>query len=116
MSTFSAILAAILGIVFVAVSVPKITGRQRVVDEFERWGYPDTIRTTTGALELLSGVLLLVGLAVPALAITGALLLIPVMLGALATHQRAGDPIAMWLPPVVLLVLTLTLAISMLPD
>lgn len=116
MSTFSAVLAAFLGIAFVGVAIPKLTGQQRMVDEFKRWGYPDTIRTATGAVELLSGVLLLVGIAVPALAITGALLIIFAMIGALATHLRARDPIAKWLPAAVLLALTLTLVISMLPE
>ena len=66
-------------------------------------------------LELLTGTLLLVGIAVPALAVTGSLLVIFIMLGALSTHQRARDPVAMWVPPAVLLVLDLVLAYSLLP-
>ncbi len=116
MSTLSTSLAAILGIAFVGAGIQKLTGQQRWVDEFARWSYPDTIRTTTGAVELLSGVLLLVGIAVPALAITGVLLIIVVMLGALGTHQRAGDPFAMWLPAIALLAMALVLAVSMLPE
>ncbi|MGI8728691.1 MAG: DoxX family protein [Solirubrobacteraceae bacterium] len=116
MSTFSAILATILGVVFVAVAVPKLTGQQQLVDEFKRWGYADAIRVATGAVELLAGVLLLVGIALPALAISGVLLVIFVMLGALATHLRARDRFAQWLPPVVLLALALTLVISLLPE
>lgn len=116
MSTLSTTLAAILGIVFVAAGIPKISGQQRLVDEFKRWGYASAIRVATGIVELLAGVLLIAGIAVPAVAVTGVMLVIFVMLGALATHGRARDPIASWLAPVVLLALAIALAVSLLPD
>jgi putative oxidoreductase len=115
MSTFSSILAALLGVVFVAAGIPKLTGEQRMVESFQRWGYADVVRTATGALEVFTGLLLLVGIVVPALAVTGSLQVIAIMIGALFTHQRAHDPIAMWVPPAVLLVLDLVLAYSLLP-
>jgi putative oxidoreductase len=115
MSTLSTILAAILGAVFVAVGIPKITGQEKVAANFERWGYPEQIRVAIGAMEVLAGVLLLVGIAVPAVAITGFMILFIIMLGALSTHQRAKDPLTMWIPPFVLLVLVIVLGISLLP-
>jgi len=115
MSTFSTILAAVLGIAFVAAGIPKLAGQAKLVANFKRWGYPDEIRVATGAVELLAGVLLLVGIAVPALAITGVMLVMVVMVGALFTHQRAADPLGRWIAPAALLVLAFALAVSMLP-
>jgi putative oxidoreductase len=115
MSTLSTILAAVLGVVFVAVGIQKVTGEKRVVANFERWGFADVVRTAIGWLEILTGTLLLVGIAVPALAVTGSLLIIMIMIGALATHQRAHDGFAMWSLPVVLLAIDLVLAYSLLP-
>jgi putative oxidoreductase len=115
MSTLSTILAAILGVVFVAVAIPKLTGQEEMVANFRRWGYADVIRQATGYLEMLSGALLLVGIAVPALAVTGSLLVLTIMIGALLTHQRAHDPIAARVPPAALFALALVLAYSLLP-
>jgi putative oxidoreductase len=115
MSTFSTILAAILGVVFVGAGIAKLTGQEQMVASFRRWGYADVVRTATGWLEVLTGTLLLAGIAIPALAVTGSLLVIMIMLGALFTHQHAHDPVAMWAPPIVLLVLDVVLAYSMLP-
>jgi putative oxidoreductase len=115
MSTFSTILAAILGIVFVASGIPKLTGQEAVAANFARWGYADVVRTATGWLEVLTGALLLAGIAVQALAVTGTMLVIFIMIGALFTHQRAHDPLKLWVPAAVLLVLDLVLAYSLLP-
>ncbi len=115
MSTLSTILAAILGCVFLAAGIPKITGRAEVAANFERWGYPEQIRIAIGAMELLAGILLLVGIAVPAVAITGFMIIFIIMLGALSTHQRAKDPIKLWVPAFVLLVADIVLGVSLLP-
>jgi uncharacterized membrane protein YphA (DoxX/SURF4 family) len=115
MSTLSTILAVVLGLAFVGAAIPKLIGQASVSANFERWGLPPAVRVTTGALELLAGALLLLGVAVTAVAITGALLVIATMIGALFTHQRAGDPIGAWVPAAVLLVLALVLAVSLLP-
>ena len=114
-STLSTILAAVLGVVFVAVGASKLAGQASVAANFERWGFAPPVLVATGAVELLAGVMLLVGIAVPALAISGVLLVLFVMTGALATHQRAHDPVGQRLPAVVLLALALTLMVSLLP-
>jgi uncharacterized membrane protein YphA (DoxX/SURF4 family) len=115
MSTLSTVLAVVLGLTFVAAAIPKLAGHASAAANFERWGLAPTVRVATGAVELLAGALLLLGLAVTAVAITGALLVIATMIGALFTHQRAGDPIAAWIPAAVLLALALVLAVSLLP-
>jgi uncharacterized membrane protein YphA (DoxX/SURF4 family) len=116
MSTLSTVLAVILGAVFVAVGVPKLRGDEKIAANFKRWGYPETIRTAVGAVELLAGVMILVGIAVQSLAVTGALLLIFIMIGALATHAYHRDPPKQWLPPLVLLALDIVFAVSLLPS
>lgn len=45
----------IVGATFVAVGIPKLEGEAKVAANFERWGYPETIRTAVGAVELLAG-------------------------------------------------------------
>jgi len=114
-STLSTILAAVLGVAFLGAGVPKLLGQATMVENFRRWGYADAVRIAVGAVEVLAAILLLVGIAVNALAITGALLVMFVMTGALFTHQKAHDPLAMWIPPFVLLGLAVALAFSMLP-
>jgi putative oxidoreductase len=115
MSTLSTILAVVLGVAFLAAGIPKLAGQASVAANFERWGLPPAVRVATGAVEVLAGALLLLGLAVTAVAITGALLVIATMIGALFTHGRAGDPVSTWVPAAVLLVLALVLAFSLLP-
>lgn len=115
MSTLSTTLAAVLGLAFVVAAVPQLAGQASVVANFERWGLAPAVRVATGGVEFLAAALLLIGIAVTALAISGALLVIATMLGALFTHQRVGDPVGSWVPAAVLLVLALVLAVSLLP-
>ena len=115
MSTLSTILAAVLGVVFVAAGITKLTRQQQMVDNFARWGLASSVMIATGAVELLAAVLLLVGIAVNALAITGALLVMFVMTGALGTHTYAKDPVTAFIPPFVLFALAVVLLVSMLP-
>jgi uncharacterized membrane protein YphA (DoxX/SURF4 family) len=115
MSTLSTILAAVLGVVFAGAAIPKLIGRQKMVDNFARWGLRPEVLVATGSVELLAAVLLLVGIAVNALAITGALLVMFVMTGALMTHAHAKDPLAAFIPPAGLLALAVALLVSMLP-
>jgi uncharacterized membrane protein YphA (DoxX/SURF4 family) len=116
MSTLSTILAAVLGIAFIGAGVPKLTGLPAIVENFERWGYPRELRLATGSVELLAGVFLIIGIAVPSLAIAGSMITICVMLAALVTHQRVSDPLSKWIPALTLLALDILLAISMLPS
>jgi putative oxidoreductase len=115
MSTLSTVLAVILGATFVAVAIPKLQGEAKAVANFKRWGYADTIRTAVGAVELLAGAMILVGIAVQSLAVAGSLILIFIMLGALATHSHHRDRFVLWIAPTVLLALDLVFAVSLLP-
>jgi len=114
-STLSTILAAVLGVAFLGAGASKLAGQASFAANFERWGYHPSVLTVTGALELLTGALLLTGIAVTPLAITGVLLVLAVMTGALLTHAKAKDPLAAWLPAIVLLVLAIVLVVSLAP-
>jgi hypothetical protein len=70
--------AAMLGMAGFA----KLTGAPEMIALFDAVGVGQWFRYATGALEVLGAVLLLV----PALAGVGALVLVPVMLGAVLTH------------------------------
>jgi len=116
MSTLSTILAAILAIVFLVAGIAKLTGQGRMVDNFERWGLGRPGLVITGSVEVLSALMLLAGIAVASLAIGGAMIGFILMVGAVLTHGRVKDPPGDWVPPVVLLVLTIMLLYSLLPE
>lgn len=79
--------AAMLGMAGFA----KLTGAPEMIGLFDAVGVGQWFRYVTGALEVLGAVLLLV----PALAGVGALVLAPVMLGAVLTHLFVvgGSPV-----------------------
>lgn len=76
---------------FIFAGAMKLAGAPDVVAMFEAIGAGQWFRYVTGAIEVVSGVLLLV----PSLAAFGALLLVPTMLGAIATHLFiiGGSPV-----------------------
>ena len=62
--------------------VPKLTGAEQMVSVFDAIGIGQWFRYLTGGLEVVGAGLLVV----PALAGVGAILLVAVMVGAVATH------------------------------
>jgi putative oxidoreductase len=78
----------------------KLSGDPRMVELFDAIGLGQWFRYVTGSLEVLGAILLLI----PRLSGLGALLLVGVMLGAVATHLFVvgGSP----LPAIILLVVT----------
>jgi uncharacterized membrane protein YphA (DoxX/SURF4 family) len=85
---------------FLMVGFLKLSGDPQLVGLFEAIGLGQWFRYLTGSLEVLGAVLLLV----PRLSGLGALLLVPVMLGAVATHLFVvvGNP----LQAIILLIVT----------
>ena len=85
---------------FLMVGFFKLSGDPQLVGLFEGIGLGQWFRYLTGSLEVVGAVLLLV----PRLSGLGALLLVGVMLGAVATHLFVvgGSP----LPAVILLIVT----------
>ena len=93
MSTLSTVLAAILGVAFIAggdPAPPATRGWPRT----SRAGATPRSSARRPAVELLTAATLHFGIALPALAPSGSMLVLMIMIGALFTHQRAHDPIA----------------------
>lgn len=72
---------------FVVGGVINCAGSTGIRAGFERWGYPPYMHLITGALELLSALLM----AVPATRLPGQALALGVMMAALATVLRHRD-------------------------
>lgn len=99
-------LQALIGLLFVVSGGVKLFGADEMVQNFERWGYPQWFRLVTGLVETTGGVALLVGLIVSAATTVGGIVLAVTMLGAIYTHTvRVDDPISETAKPTTLLVL-----------
>lgn len=66
----------------VVIAPPKLLGDPQAIEGFNQIGFGQWFRYLTGALEALGGILLVI----PALSGAGALLLMCVLVGAIATH------------------------------
>jgi hypothetical protein len=70
-------------------STIKIIKIEPVVQSFQQLGYQDSIARTIGVMELAITILY----AIPRSAVFGAVLLMGVLGGAIASHARLGDPL-----------------------
>lgn len=100
------VLRILITVVFVVAAGLKFGAAPFEVAGFARFGYPAWFMYVVGAAQLYGAVLLWVrgGTAF------GALLLMAIMAGAVASHLGAGDPVALMLPALVLLTLLAGLA------
>ena len=99
------ILQTLLGLMFLGSGGSKLAGAPDMVDDFDRFRYPQWFRVVTGAAEVGGALGLLLGLVRPALTPFAGLLLGATMTGALATHAKVADPGEKFAPPALLLVL-----------
>ena len=76
------VLQGLLAAAFLMAGASKLAGAEMMVGQFEAIGLGQWFRYLTGGLEIAAAILLLI----PRLSGYGALLLIPIMLGAAATH------------------------------
>jgi putative oxidoreductase len=88
----------LLAAMFLMAGGSKLAGASAMVGLFDAIGAGQSFRYVTGAVEIISGIALLV----PATAVFGALLLIPTMVGAILTnvfilHASPGMPIVLLL-------------------
>ena len=72
-----------------------------VIEGFVRLGYPESLALGLGILELACTAVYLI----PRTSVLGAILLTGYLGGATATHVRVGDPLSMFIIPVILGVL-----------
>ncbi|TGD95525.1 DoxX family protein [Methylobacterium nonmethylotrophicum] len=100
------LLRVLITALFVIAAGMKFAAVPFEVAVFARFGYPLWFMYVVGAAQLYGAVLLWVrgGTAF------GALLLMVIMVGAAVSHLRAGDPVALALPALVLLILLAGLA------
>ena len=98
------VLAIIVGGGFIAFGGAKLANVAMMAEARQHLGLEPGLFKAVGALEVLGGIGVLIGLADP-LPVIGALAavgLIGMTIGAVYYHQRAGDPIKDWLPAVVM--------------
>ena len=74
--------AILLVLIFVPQGLAKFDDASGWSRAFRLWGYPDWFRITIGALELLAALLLITG----RFAVLGAMTIMVIMLGGMATH------------------------------
>lgn len=106
------ILQGLLGLVFLGSGGSKLAGSADMVDDFDRFHYPQWFRVVTGAVEVSGALGLLLGLFRPALAPLAGLLLGATMTGALATHAKVKDPNDKFAPPTLLLILVALVSVA----
>jgi len=92
-----------LALMFLMAGGSKLSGVPAMVTLFDALGAGQWFRYATGVIEVVSGLALLI----PAVAVFGALLLIPTMIGAIATNLFLGQSV---IPPLVLLVVASAVA------
>ena len=71
---------------------------QSLKEEFSVYGLPDWTFYLVGGLKIIAGVLLIIGIWVPSLVRLPALVVAVLMVGALAMHAKAKDPVSKYLP------------------
>ena len=81
------VLSILLALAFLMAGGSKLAGSEQMVQGFEHWGYPSWFLYVTGAVEVLSAILLLI----PSTRFYGAALLVCTMVGAVLTHLKAGE-------------------------
>jgi len=95
------IASALVALVAAASGFPKIIGATRTIEEARHLGLPRLAYTAIGSLELAAAAGVLAGLAVAPLGITAAAGLVVMMVGAIASHARVGDPFAAMAPALI---------------
>jgi len=103
------------GLLVVAMGVAgsaKLVGTESEVEGFERFGYPQWFRLLIGVVELLGAAGLVAGiLPSKTVALVAGGVIAIVMVGAMATLLRAGDPPSALIPVATVFVLSLVVIV-----
>jgi uncharacterized membrane protein YphA (DoxX/SURF4 family) len=97
------IVAVLLALAFVGAGTAKLTSQPMMVTNFAAWGFPGWFLYVTGAIEVVSAIMILI----PRTALIGTALLICTMICALLTHLTHGQAAMIGAPLVLLLLLIL---------
>ena len=84
-------ISGLLALLFMVSAVMKLMGGAEVTEGMAHMGLPDSLRVPLGILELFCVAIYLI----PAMSVTGAILLTGYIGGAIVTHLRVGEPIYM---------------------
>jgi hypothetical protein len=109
MRIVSIVLRVLLGLIFLAQGVTKVAGLQNAWrDDLEvaPWFW-----VLTGIIQAAGALGLFASLRYESLVIPSGLVFVVVMLGALATHIRIGDPVAEMIPPTVWLLVAAAIVV-----
>jgi putative oxidoreductase len=109
MEQVTLVIQILISAVFVFVGFGKVSGNRTYQRAFIKWRLPYWLLLVTGFLEMIAGLLLLMGLLIQGLALYGLLLLFCICIGAIFTHMRVKDGIQEMLPIIVLFVFILFL-------
>lgn len=101
----SIILQVILGLGFLMFGYQKFTSED-MKKGFEYFGYGDGFRLFTGSVEVLSAIIIIIGIWIQPLAIIGSIMIVVTMLGAIMTHVKIKDEFKNMLMPIILLILS----------
>jgi hypothetical protein len=105
--TAGQVLRILIALFFLVAAGMKFAGTAFEVAGFERFGYALWFMYVVGALQVVGALLL----AMRGTAALGAALLAVIMLGAVGSHLRAGDPVTMAIPALILLVVLAGIAV-----
>ena len=86
-------------------------GASNIADEFARYGFSDSFRRVVGATKLTLAALLVIGVAYAPLAITAAIGMMVLMVGAVAAHVKVRDPILKSVPALLMLAMSTIVAV-----
>ena len=82
---------------------------QSLKEEFAVYGLPEWTFYVVGGLKIISGVLLIIGVWVPGLVRLPATVVSVLMVGALAMHAKAKDPVSKYLPALSVLLMSVAI-------
>ncbi|MGE7623068.1 DoxX family protein [Viridibacillus sp. NPDC096237] len=102
MEIVSMILHGLLAATFLMAGLGKVSGSKMHVEGFQHWRLPQWFRVTTGLVELVAAISLIVGFWINDWATFGAALLAITAIGGVLTHVRVKDSIKETLPIIVL--------------
>ncbi|MDO8715852.1 MAG: DoxX family protein [Dehalococcoidales bacterium] len=107
------VLQVLLGVVFIFSGVSNILGTKMMVDNFNRYRYPQWFRLVTGAVAVVGAVGMVIGIWIEEVAIGAGLWLSAMMIGAIYTDLfRGRQGASRAIPPAVLLAMAVTVCFS----
>jgi putative oxidoreductase len=101
-------LGGLLALLFLVAAGMKFAAVPFEANNFAHFGYAPWFMDLIGAVELVGAVLLVV----PRWSGVGAAAMVPIMIGAVGSHLRAGDGVGMATPALVALLLLIVVAMA----